>query len=230
MTSPAWLTDMIAALMLATAAYCAGRLAVSRLWRRRTEPDVDAAHVLTGVAMAGMLVPRLDPVGAPVWTIVFAVTATSFATRAGLALRPHLPSDTGTTRGARPPGGVLHSHPIGPSLHIPHVVLSGAMLYMYLAPPSGASGPARAGGTAGMSGSGHVAADSARYPTITLVLVLVLIGYAVSVLDRTPPRPVRAAARSHAQRPVHGFLAPRAANCCDIAMSLTMVYLLVITL
>jgi hypothetical protein len=30
-------------------------------WRRLAAHDVDATHVLMGVAMAGLLVPRLDP-------------------------------------------------------------------------------------------------------------------------------------------------------------------------
>ncbi len=58
MAGPAWLAGLLAVVMIATAVYCASRLAVA--WRRRrpTEYDVDAVHVLMGVAMAEMLVPR----------------------------------------------------------------------------------------------------------------------------------------------------------------------------
>ena len=57
MAGPAWLADSFAALMLLTALYCAGRLVVTRTWRRPTGQDVDLVHVLMGVAMAGMLAP-----------------------------------------------------------------------------------------------------------------------------------------------------------------------------
>jgi hypothetical protein len=55
---PSWLVGLLAAVMIATAVYCASRLAAA--WRRRrpTGYDVDVAHVLMGAAMAGMLVPR----------------------------------------------------------------------------------------------------------------------------------------------------------------------------
>ena len=45
MAGPSWLAGLLAAAMIATAAYCAVRLAVA--WRRRrpTAHDVDATHV-----------------------------------------------------------------------------------------------------------------------------------------------------------------------------------------
>lgn len=55
MGGPAWLTGIFAALMLTVAVYCAGRLITARWWHRPTEPDTDGAHVVMGVAMAGML-------------------------------------------------------------------------------------------------------------------------------------------------------------------------------
>ena len=56
MGGPAWLTDIFAAVMITVAAYCASRLVVARWWRRPTDVDTDGAHVVMGVAMAGMLV------------------------------------------------------------------------------------------------------------------------------------------------------------------------------
>jgi hypothetical protein len=57
MAAPAWLTGIFAALMLTVAVYCAGRLVAARRWRRPTELDTDAGHVLMGLAMAGMSPP-----------------------------------------------------------------------------------------------------------------------------------------------------------------------------
>jgi hypothetical protein len=65
MSGPAWLAGSFAILMIVIAGYCAARLAVSRLRARNTERDADALHVLMGVAMAGMLEPRLTPVPSP---------------------------------------------------------------------------------------------------------------------------------------------------------------------
>ncbi len=56
MTGPFWLAGILAALMLATAAYCATRLIIARAHRRPDERDVDLVHTVMGVAMAGMLV------------------------------------------------------------------------------------------------------------------------------------------------------------------------------
>jgi hypothetical protein len=220
MTGPGWLADVLAALMLATAAYCAGRLVVARWWRRRTERDVDAAHVLTGVAMAGMLVPVLDPLAAPAWTAVFALTTSSFAVRAVLARDSGGGSGSDSARGSV--GGGLRC-PRGSRRHFPHLVLSGAMLYMYLALPAGDRMP-------GMSGTDDAVMGSARYPVVGLLLVLLLVGYAASVLDRALAPQADRPGRSSARGPAVGFLAPRAADCCDIVMSVSMVYLLVLML
>ena len=70
MGGPAWLTAIFAAASLAVAIYCAGRLVVARRAHRPTELDTDGAHVIMGVAMAGMLISGLrtiggSPVGSP---------------------------------------------------------------------------------------------------------------------------------------------------------------------
>ena len=234
MSSPSWLTDSLAAIMLATAAYCAGRLVAGRLWHRRVEHDIDVVHLLMGVAMAGMLVPRLNPLDDPVWEAVFGLTALWFAGRVVLARR--------AARVDR--SAVGH--------HLAHLVLSGAMLYMYLAQPAATGAPASGAGMGG--GMGGSLAGGARYPTLALVLALALVGYAVSVIDRTAPLPARAVRRTGpgaaarvtdprgtAEPPnavatgggsaAHcGLLAPRLAHCCDIVMSVTMAYLLIIML
>src|SRR5690349_1512797 len=50
---PSWLAVPLAVVMIATAIYCAGRLAAACLWRRSTEIEADSVHVVMGVAMAG---------------------------------------------------------------------------------------------------------------------------------------------------------------------------------
>jgi hypothetical protein len=81
MAAPAWLTGLLAALMLTVAVYCAGRLAAARRWRRPTEVGTDVGHVLMGLAMAGLLVTRLRILPATTWEAVFAAGAAWFAWR-----------------------------------------------------------------------------------------------------------------------------------------------------
>src|SRR6516165_244441 len=81
MAAPTWLTAVFAALMLTVAAYCTGRLAAARRWRRPTEVDTDAGHVLMGLAMTGMLVARLRILPAAAWEAVFVLGAAWFAWR-----------------------------------------------------------------------------------------------------------------------------------------------------
>ena len=223
MNIPDWLADIFAAIMLATALYCAGRLVVARIRRRRIEHDSDIVHLLMGVAMAGMLIPALDPVNGTVWEVVFTATTLWFLGRVALVLR------------AGDPDRRSFRH------HVPHLVLSGAMLYMYLA-TSGLTGTAGAsgsgGGMGGMGGMGGAgAAAVVRYPTVALVLALFLCGFAVTVVDRTPLLAAESVNLPDAGGSSTGsgprchsagdLLAPRGANCCDIAMSVTMAFLLI---
>jgi hypothetical protein len=75
---PTWLLDLLAGVMLATAAYCVGRFVVATAARRVTHRDVEVAHVLMGLAMAGALVPSLHTLPDEIWEIVFAVLAAWF--------------------------------------------------------------------------------------------------------------------------------------------------------
>ena len=122
MTGPAWLADVLAGLMIAMAVYCVSRIVTARRWRRPTGYDVDGVHVLMGVAMAGMLVPRLGLAGGSSWAVVFGGAAAWFGWR--------------TVRGYRRSQRPAH--------HLPHLLASVAMLYMALELPtatSAAAGP-----------------------------------------------------------------------------------------
>ena len=100
MSAPAWLAGSFAVLMIMIAVFCAARLAVSRLRGRNTERDADSLHVLMGVAMAGMLEPRLTPVPVTAWRAVFAAAAAWFAWHA--------------TRPGRRVKAACCAHPAGP--------------------------------------------------------------------------------------------------------------------
>ena len=234
MTGPAWLADSFAVVMIATAVYCAGRLVAARWWRRPTEPDVDTAHVFMGVAMAGMLVPWLNPFATAGWVAIFAVTLAWFGWQIVRAYR-----------GAGPGG---HR----PGRHLPHLLASGAMLYMLLA----GSATGSRGVAAWLAAAGGMAGGSARFPTLALLFALALFGYVILTTDRLASlRPVGGAApaphdrgafsaKSAENRPRSWKLwadapavrarpragqpvSPRLAACCEIAMGITMGYVLI---
>jgi Domain of unknown function (DUF5134) len=156
---PGWLVGGFAILMVVTAGYCAARLAISRRSGRTTERDADALHVLMGVAMAGMLEPRLAPIPVTAWRVVFAAAAVWFAwqaTRPGRRARP--------ARCAYPAA---------------HAVECAAMVYMLL--PIG-SWPAGRGPAMAMPGMNQ--GTTIGNPALTLLLALFMLGYVLWAIDR----------------------------------------------
>lgn len=87
MGGPAWLSDIFAAIMLAVAGYCATRLVAARWWHRLTDLDADGAHVVMGVTIAGVLVAGLRFLSVGVWEGVFAVGVVWFGWQAVRARR-----------------------------------------------------------------------------------------------------------------------------------------------
>jgi hypothetical protein len=231
-TGPSWLAALVAALMLLIAASCASRLGISRSRCRATETDADGLHMLMGVAMAGMLVPRLSPVPGAVWQAVFAAAAAWFGWQAIRAPR-------------RRPSSWRCAHPA------PHAVECAAMLYMLL--PARPEGHAPAMAMPGMSGP----AAAGSNPAIALVLALFMLGYVLWTTDRiaalsrgsaaaaglprtghslvpTAAKPATASLltpRARAPEPRRSVagapLAPRFAACYKIAMSIAMGYMLI---
>jgi Domain of unknown function (DUF5134) len=224
MTGPAPLGYLLATVMIVTAAYCVTRLLAARLGRRPTAPDADIVHVVMGVAMAGMLVPRLSWLPGSAWEVVFAVATGWFGRQTILAWRGHRHGG-----GSGCGSGVRAAH------QAPHLLASGAMLYMFLAVSpgtAGAAGPAMAGSAA----MGGQSAGTIRFPLLAFVFAFALLGYVVWVTDRLPAlAPVSALRQAGgwpdaAPHPRAAPLSPRLAAGCEIVMGLTMGYMLIVLL
>jgi hypothetical protein len=166
--TPAWILDLLAAVMLVVAAVSAARLAIARPWRPGSAVfDTDVAHLLMGIAMAGMFVANLTTLSNTVWEVIFGLMTAWFAVRVVLDAQAN-----GTRALA---GGHC----------APHLVHSAAMLYMFLA--LAAPGKGAMGGMSGMSGgSGSMMALS--HPTLAFIFALILIGYSVWDLDQLSGR------------------------------------------
>ena len=82
---PSWILDIFAAIMLVVAAVSAARLVAARPWqrgaRRAALADIDVAHLLMAIAMAGMLASGLRTLPDGAWEVVFAVMTAWFAYR-----------------------------------------------------------------------------------------------------------------------------------------------------
>ncbi len=249
MTGPSWLAKTLAAVMIVTAAYCFSRLVTAWRSKRRTDYDVDGVHIVMGVAMAGMLVPRLNPFWDSGWEVIFAAAVAWFGWQTIRGYRNEL------AVGRR---WVAH--------HLQHVVACGAMLYMFLA-----VAPARAGGSGSGMAMGGSSGSTTAFPTLALVLTLALVGYVIWTADRftslapvaalramtvpvsavvAPALSANAASAAGAELSAAGGTAtqvtqapadpdaaqsaqakppisPRLAACCEIAMGLTMGYMLI---
>ena len=230
MSAPAWLAGSFAVLMIVIAVCCAARLAISRLPGRNTELDTDALHVLMGVAMAGMLEPRLTPVPVTAWRAVFAAAAAWFAWQA----IPGCCAGQGTLRAPGGPRRRMRRH----GLH------AAARRLLALGPGPGMAMPGMSQGT------------TIGNPALTLVLALFMLGYVLWAIDRLaylsrtpapatarattarrPPRPARSCprhpgrgrSRRYRLSPPCGSpaLAPRLAASYKIAMAITMGYMLI---
>jgi hypothetical protein len=165
MMTPSWILDILAAVMLLVAAISAGRLVAARAWAGSAgDADIDVAHLLMGIAMAGMLVASLTTLPNGVWDAIFAVMTAWFGWRVYRESR---------REGARV---LADGH------RMPHLVHSAAMLYMFAA--LNASAAAGGGGMSGMGGSSGAAMQTLSVPVVAFIFALSLSIYVVLDLDR----------------------------------------------
>ena len=186
---PAWILDAFAAIMLAVAAVSAARLVAARAWSQpAADADIDVAHVLMGIAMAGMLTGALRTLPNAAWAAIFAVVTVWFGLRVAAEAARRRISD------------------LSASHHLPHLVHGAAMVYMFAAfrTPSGATGSATDGGMAMSAGS----MGSLRLPELGLVFVLVMTGWVAWDLNQltgpagSPSAGSEAPARARSRRNV----------------------------
>ena len=172
MSTPAGILGIFAAIMILVAEVSAGQLVVARAWTRRggTNADIAVSHLLTGIAAAGILVPRLSALPNTAWEVVFAVMTAWFLWCLWRESRGH---------GA----AVASGH------YAPHLLYSAAMLYMFVAlagPSAEGSGMSMsgAGGMPGMAGGSSGGTPAPHVPTLALIFALLLIAFTVRDLDR----------------------------------------------
>jgi len=246
MTGPGWLGWLFAVVMLGTAAYCAGRLAVAWRSSRPTGYAVDLTHVLMGTAMAGMLVPELGFAPAGLWQVTFAAAGCWFAAHAVRSLTrgravamagqqlpgsglvrygsavavpgPGKSAGGGSARGRQNPAQGWSSAG-GHAAKGPfvHMLACGAMLVMLASPASRA-------GSAAMA-EGGTAASGGALPVLAILCAVGLLASVVLATDR-----LTALARVPAATPsAEGVpMSLRLAACCDIAVGVTMGCLLIL--
>jgi hypothetical protein len=217
---PFWLAYVFAAVVVGTAGCCAARLVAAWVWRRRIDHAVDALHMVMGLAMAGMFVSSLRVPWTPAWLIVFGAATGWFA---GMSMRAVW------TRDSPRPGSP-----------VAHAVASASMFYMFLAVPSAQMTGGR--GAASMVGGLDAHAMSEHLPLLGLSLGFALLGYVWSAMLRltglagTATGSGLATEARSSGRPDGavtaggcgpGFLAPRLAECCDVAMGAVMAVALI---
>jgi Domain of unknown function (DUF5134) len=212
MSTPAWILEIFAAVMVLVAEVSAGQLVIARAWTRRSIADADIAvsRLLAGIAVAGLLVPGLSILPNAAWEVAFAVMTAWLAWRLWLESRG---------RGA----AMARGH------YAPPLVQSAAMLYIFtaLADQSVSS----TGGMAGMAGWSSSGLPALRAPTLALIFALLLVAFAVHDLDR------RAGGDGYfrtAGRPLAAYtaerllLSPAVVKGCQVTIGVTMAFILII--
>ena len=220
MSTPAWILEIFAAVMLLVAEVAAGRLVAGRAWTHRGGADADIAVslLLTGIALAGLLVPSLSIRPNAVWEVVFAAMTAWFAWCLWRESRGR-----GVAAGAR-------------GDRAPLLVNSAAMLYLVAAlgaPSAGGSGMSGMGWTSGTAGGSSPGVPTLHASALALIFTLLVVAFMVRDLDR---RALTAAAEG----PASGYgiayaverllLSPAVVKGCRVATSVTVAFLLIIAI
>jgi Domain of unknown function (DUF5134) len=236
MSTPGWIPEILAAIMLLVAEVSAGQLVMARAWTRRdgTDASIAVSHVLIGIAMAGIFVPGLVTLPNAGWEAVFAVMTAWFAWCLWRESRGH-----GAAAVAR-------------GRYAPHLVHSAAVLYIFAAlagPSTAGSGTSMSGMGAmpGMAGGSSGGMPTLRASTLALIFALLLIAFTVHDLDRQAgvdgyfpvvgrrpvpagSAPAAAAAGPAAYTAERLLLSPTAVKACQVAISVAMAFILLITI
>ena len=216
MIGPTWLAALFGVIMLVAATVAAVRIITAWRAHRATDYEIDLHNVLMGVSMAGMLIPSLLVVtngpSTIVWLVVWILVTIWFG------------ASVARDAARRADGFGFTGH------HLPHLVMSGAMVYMFgimVAPASGA-GHSGASGMAGMSAGGGLI----PFAPLDFAFVLFMVGYAVLVVDRLPA--IASTGSGDLQVIGHGSngaaarpLAPASSGVINFVMAITMAYMLV---
>ncbi len=220
MSTPAWILEIFAAVMILVAEAAAGRLVAARAWIRRDGADADIAvsQLLTGIALAGILVPSLSILPNAVWAVAFAAMTAWFA----WCLRRES-RGRGVAAGAR-------------GDHAPPLVNSAAMLYLVAAlggPSAGGSGMSGMGWTSGTAGGSSPGGPALHASALALIFALLMIAVTVRDLDRralTADAEGPASAGGIAYAAERLLLSPAVVKGCRVAMSVTVAFLLIIAI
>jgi hypothetical protein len=213
MSTPAWILETFAAMMVLVAEVSAGQVVIARAWTRRGGADAGIAvsQVLMGIAMTGILVSGLSILPNVVWEVVFAVMTAWFAWCLWRENR------------GRAAASVAHGH------YAQHLVHSAAMLYLFaaMAGPS-AAGP---GGMSGMAWGSAGGMPTLHAPVLALIFALLLIAFTVHDLDRQAEPGLAAAAAGTvpvAYTAERLLLSPAVVKGCQVTISVTLAFILII--
>jgi Domain of unknown function (DUF5134) len=213
MSTPAWILETFAAVMVLVAEVSAGQAVIARAWTRRggAGAGIAVSQLLMGIAMTGILVSGLSILPNAVWEVVFAVMTAWFAWCLWREIR------------GRAAASVAHSH------YAPHLVHSAAMLYLFaaMAGPS-AAGP---GGMSGMAWGSAGGMPTLHAPVLALILVLLLIAFAVHDLDQQAGSGLAAAAAWPVPAGYTAkrlLLSPAVVKGCQVTIGVTLAFILII--
>jgi uncharacterized protein DUF5134 len=166
--APDWILNIFAAIMLVVAAMSGARLVAARPWRGgrgAALADIDVAHLLMAIAMAGMLAGSLRTLPNGAWEVIFGVLTVWFASRVVRDMQ---------VSGVRALAGGHCA---------PHLIHAASMLYMFLA----LTVPI-VHGSGGMGGMGAGSMGTLEFPTLAYAFALMLAGYSVWDLDQLSGR------------------------------------------
>jgi hypothetical protein len=247
MSTPAWVLQIFGAVMLLVAEVSAGQLVVVRAWTRRggASADIAVSHLLMGIAMAGILVPGLSILPNAAWEVVFAVMTAWFVWCLQRESR---------RRGA---ATVARGHYAPHLVQSAAMLYTFAVLAGPSAEGSGMSMPGTSG-MSGMAGGPSGGMPAPHAPALALIFALLLVAFTVHDLDRqagvdgyfhvvgrryvpagsaltvaaarpaSGAEPVAPRARPAAYTAERLLLAPAVVKGCQVAIGVTMAFILII--